>query len=102
MRIMVFFDLPMETSHERREYTRFRKFLIKEGFFMQQKSVYTKLVANANVANRDISNIKQNKPHCDGYVQVLMVTESQYLKMETIVGNESCSQIDMLDGVLFI
>lgn len=102
MRIMVFFDLPMETSKERREYSRFRRFLIKEGFFMEQKSVYTKLVANANVANRDIYAIRENKPKSKGYVQVLSVTETQYLKMETIVGSSSSNKIDTLDKVIII
>ena len=32
MRILVFFDLPVETAKNRREYSRFRRFLIKEGF----------------------------------------------------------------------
>jgi CRISPR-associated protein Cas2 len=40
MRVMVFFDLPVVTSAERKEYTKFRKFLIHEGFIMMQFSVY--------------------------------------------------------------
>lgn len=43
---MLFFDLPMETPKERFQYNRFRKFLIKEGFIMVQKSVYVKLALN--------------------------------------------------------
>ncbi len=31
MRVILFFDLPMQSYQELREYTRFRKFLIKEG-----------------------------------------------------------------------
>ena len=33
MRILVMFDLPVQTSLDRREYTKFRKHLIKSGFF---------------------------------------------------------------------
>ena len=40
MRILVFFDLPVTTGEERRAYTKFRKFLIKDGFLMLQESVY--------------------------------------------------------------
>lgn len=44
MRIIVMFDLPVVTSAERQEYTKFRKFLLKSGFIMMQESVYTKIV----------------------------------------------------------
>ena len=43
MRVMVMFDLPTETSMERRHYRWFRKFLIDEGFIMMQESIYTKI-----------------------------------------------------------
>ena len=46
MRILVMFDLPTETSEERRDYRKFRKNLIKNGFIMMQESVYVKLVMN--------------------------------------------------------
>lgn len=40
MRILIFFDLPTETAKDRKTYSKFRKFLIKEGFVMMQESVY--------------------------------------------------------------
>ena len=43
MRVMVMFDLPVITTEQRREYTRFRKYLLKNGFVMMQESIYTKL-----------------------------------------------------------
>ena len=33
------FDLPVGTSEQRREYAKFRKFLIKNGFLMMQESI---------------------------------------------------------------
>ena len=48
MRIILVFDLPMITSGDIKRYNKFRKFLVKEGFIMMQKSVYTKLVINAS------------------------------------------------------
>lgn len=50
MRVMVLFDLPVLSDSERREYTRFRKFLIKSGFLMMQESVYVKLALNQTAA----------------------------------------------------
>ena len=36
------FDLPVDTQRARREYARFRKALIAEGFLMLQFSVYAR------------------------------------------------------------
>lgn len=85
MRILVMFDLPVITSSERKEYTRFRKYLIKSGFIMLQESVYCKLTPNSTLADAVIENVRKNKPE-KGLVQVLRVTEKQYAKMEFIVG----------------
>lgn len=77
MRMFIFFDLPVITTENRRNYARFRKFLIKNGFIMMQESVYCKMVINQTAANTVMSNIKSNKPP-DGLVQVLNVTEKQF------------------------
>lgn len=37
---MVFFDLPVQTKRQRREATRFRNFLLTDGYHMIQYSVY--------------------------------------------------------------
>lgn len=85
MRVLVMFDLPVLTAAERKEYTKFRKFLIKSGFLMLQESVYCKMSPNSTLADAMIGNIRKNKPE-KGLVQVLRVTEKQYAKMEFIVG----------------
>ena len=74
MRVVVFFDLPTETAEERRDYRRFRAALLKNGFFMMQESVYSKLALNQNVANGICDSIKKHKPSA-GLVQMLTVTE---------------------------
>lgn len=88
MRIVVFFDLPVLTESNRRDYRTFRKYLIKSGFMMVQESVYCKLAQNSSVADAAVANIKKNKPH-EGLVQVLRVTEKQYNKMDFIVGERT-------------
>jgi|GEM_PF-5364137 len=50
MRVIVFFDLPVKTAQDRREYARFRKKLVKSGFIMMQQSVYSKIALNQNNA----------------------------------------------------
>lgn len=100
MRILVMFDLPVVTSAERREYTRFRKYLIKSGFLMVQESIYCKMSPNSTLADAVIENIRKNKPE-KGLVQVLRVTEKQYAKMEFIVG-EGKSEVLASDDRLVI
>lgn len=89
MRIVVFFDLPVLTESNRKDYRTFRKYLIKSGFMMVQESVYCKLAQNSSVADAVVKNIKKNKPH-EGLVQVLRVTEKQHHnKMDFIVGERT-------------
>ncbi len=85
MRVIVFFDLPTETANDRREYSRFRKHLIKSGFLMLQESVYTKIALNQTVASETVLAVKKFKPP-KGLVQVLTVTEKQFSRMEIVVG----------------
>ena len=56
------FDLPVETSEERKEYRKFRKNLINEGFIMMQESVYAKLALNNSIVNSIKDKINKNKP----------------------------------------
>lgn len=90
MRVMVFFDLPVLTDKNKRDYYNFRKYLLKSGFLMMQESVYCKLAQNSTVAESIVESLRKNKPD-EGLVQVLRITEKQYSKMECIVGqNNSC------------
>ena len=59
MRVVVFFDLPVLTEANRRDYRVFRKFLIKSGFMMVQESVYCKLAQNSSVGDAIIDNIRK-------------------------------------------
>lgn len=93
MRVMVMFDLPVGTGDRRREYARFRKFLIKSGFLMVQESVYCKLALNGTAATAIIENVRKNKPK-EGLVQLLSITEKQYAKMEYIIGQANSNVLD--------
>ncbi len=86
MRVMVFFDLPVETRPQRREYSRFRRFLLKSGFLMMQESVYSKIALNPSGAETLRRNVLQHRPP-EGIVQLLIVTEKQYNNIEYVVGS---------------
>ena len=93
MRILVFFDLPTETLEDKREYRAFRKYLIKKGFLMLQESVYCKLALNQTVAAGIVASVKEHKP-ADGLVQMLVVTEKQFARMECVVGHRQSTVLD--------
>ena len=85
MRVLVFFDLPVETIENKRDYRRFRRTLVKNGFLMLQESVYCRIALNQNVAASIVTVIRNNKPP-KGLVQILVITEKQFSKMEYIIG----------------
>lgn len=101
MRLLLFFDLPMLTDKDRREYNRFHKFLLKNGFIMMQKSVYTKLVIN-NVTSAAVKErVSSNLPK-SGVVELLEITENQFSKIEYLVGEEQQLTIDTTDRLVEI
>ena len=85
MRVIVFFDLPTLTTFNRKNYIKFRKYLLKSGFFMLQQSIYCKLALNTTSVKTITENIRKNRPQ-EGIVQMLVITEKQFSKMELIVG----------------
>lgn len=85
VRIIVFFDLPVMTVAQRKEYTKFRRNLIKEGYLMMQESVYTKLAINRQTMELEMKRIFSFLPK-HGLVQALTVTEKQFSKMKTLLG----------------
>lgn len=101
MRIIIMFDLPVLTAKQRKEYTDFRKYLLKNGFMMMQESIYCKLMQNAVAGDTIIENIKKNKPS-EGLVQVLRITEKQYSKIECIVGKNESEVIDSDERLVII
>lgn len=102
MRVMVFFDLPVETAAQRKEYRLFRKKLLTEGYLMLQESVYAKLVINDAAANSAIRQLRKIRPPA-GLVQVLKVTEKQYASMVFITGrDQEQAELDTLEEFVVI
>lgn len=93
MRLVIFFDLPIETAAQQREYRAFRKFLLRSGFVMMQESVYSKIVLNATAAAAAQENVRKHKTN-GGLIQMLLVTERQFERMEIVVGEVQTTVID--------
>ena len=101
MRVIVFFDLPITTIQGIRAYTKFRRFLLKDGFIMMQESVYSKLAQNQLAANALISHIRKNSPD-EGLIQILAVTEKQYSNMEMIIGSKKGDVINSSERMIVL
>lgn len=101
MRMIVFFDLPTETAKDRREYRKFRKMLINEGFLMMQESVYSKLALNMSVVNSQKNKLEASKPK-KGIVQILVITEKQFASIDTVVGSVKAKGLDSTERLVVI
>ena len=58
MRIVVMYDLPVADAQDRHEYSRFRQFLVGDGYTRLQNSVYTRLAVDTKNAEAAISRLK--------------------------------------------
>lgn len=71
------FDLPVVEKKERYAATKFRNFLLDEGFHMAQYSVYYRLLSGRDAAQTLERKIERNLPGY-GSIQVLLITDKQY------------------------
>lgn len=101
MRMIVFFDLPTLSDFDRKEYRRFRKLLIKNGFIMMQESVYARLLLNSTVQKSVMDTIIKGKP-ANGLVQCLTVTEKQFSGIINISGKSNNNIIDTDERLIII
>lgn len=101
MRTIIFFDLPNVYTNDKRNYTKFRRFLINEGFIMMQESVYSKLMMNSQQIQLLIQRIKRNAPK-KGIIQILNITENQYAQIEYIIGSNNTKILDNEERLVII
>ena len=87
MWLMVMFDLPTVTKEEKREYSRFRKYLLGEGFVQLQYSVYAKFCASRENSRKYFHHIENAVPP-SGHVRLLMVTDKQFGEMVSLYGRQ--------------
>lgn len=91
MRLAVFFDLPTNTKKERQIATKFRKFLLDDGFDMLQYSVYTRICANRDIADKHMTRIQKIAPDV-GSVRILYLTEHQFTTMKILTGEKTTQE----------
>ena len=101
MRTMVFFDLPNVYLRDKKNYIKFRKYLVNDGFIMMQESVYSKLVLNSQQSTLLINRIRKNAPK-RGIIQVMTITEKQYSQIEYIIGETQNKIIETEDKLIVL
>ena len=83
-------DLPNQIilqSDKRKQYSQFRKNLIKSGFIMVQFSVYARTVRNNDDAKKYSKIVKSILPP-SGSVRLLIITDRQYDSMGILIGEK--------------
>lgn len=88
MWLIVFFDLPVKTKKQRRQANRFRQFLLKDGYFMIQFSVYARLCNGLERVDKHLKRLEGPLP-ARGSIRALQVTDKQYGRMKLLLGNEN-------------
>ena len=91
MRLVVLFDLPVIKKTERKDYTRFRKFLIKDGYDMIQFSIYGRICNGLDAVDKHVERLKDNAPP-KGSVRYFSMTEKQFTDMKVLVGTKKAKE----------
>ena len=85
--MLVMFDLPVVEKTDRKAATKFRNFLLDQGFAMAQYSVYYRVLSGKDSAKTMEKYIMQNLPEY-GSIQVLLITDKQYENIKVFNGKK--------------
>ena len=88
MWLLVMFDLPVVKPEERRNATAFRNYLLDEGFYMAQYSVYMKALSGKVMGEAVERRIRNALPPT-GKVDIISITDKQYENMRSYIGHST-------------
>lgn len=92
MRLLVMFDMPVTEKAQRKEYARFRDFIMDDGFLMVQFSVYTRLCSNDTAAEKHIARIQAFHPKY-GNIRILKITDKQFQSTVMVAGEQTDQEL---------
>lgn len=87
MWIFMFYDLPMSTPEERKEYRKFRKIILKDGFKMIQNSVYIRYCYSNEHVSTHLNRIKKVLP-IEGNTILLTISDQRFEEMNNFIGKK--------------
>ena len=85
MWLLVFFDLPVGTKPQRRAASRFRHFLLDDGYMMLQYSVYARICRAEGGVDKHLRRVANNLPDT-GSIRALQITDRQYERTRILLG----------------
>jgi len=91
MWIMVLFDMPTQTAVERKQYSKFRKSLLKDGFGMLQYSIYIRHCMSREYAQKHMRRIRAYLPR-KGEIVLFTLTDRQFGMIEMYSGRDVSDQ----------
>jgi len=91
MWMMVLFDLPVTEKPARKAATRFRNFLLDEGFEMAQFSVYMRYTSGKEAIAALTRKVECATPQ-DGKIAILQFTDKQYENIISFRGHSREAQ----------
>lgn len=99
MRLIVMFDLPVVTEKDKKIYTKFRRFLLDDGYIMLQYSIYARICKNADDVHKHEIKLKVNMPN-NGNVRLLQITENQFENMKIFCGKITSEEKIGMDSLI--
>jgi CRISPR-associated protein Cas2 len=87
MWILVHFDLPTENKTDRKNYAKFRKRIMADGFSMFQFSMYIRHCSSKENTEVHIKRVKAILPP-KGHIGILTITDKQFGMMEIFRGKD--------------
>lgn len=94
MWLVVMFDLPTQTKKDRKRYRWLSRYLDAQSYVRLQYSIYAKVfnsLGSANNGKRRLRNFVETNIK-KGNVRMLLFTDTQFGKMEIIVGKSSVQE----------
>jgi CRISPR-associated protein Cas2 len=85
MWVIVMYDLPMVTEREKRNYTVFRKKMLRDGFLRFQFSMYLRHCSSSENADVHVKRVRSFLPP-EGHIGVISITDKQFGMMEVFHG----------------
>jgi len=98
--VMVFFDLPVGTTEERRDAANFRRDLVKDGYIMVQFSVYARPCGTADRVETQVRRLRCKIPS-KGEVRGLLISDAQWGRMIVVRSQREVGSEKMPEQMMF-
>lgn len=93
---LIFYDIPVNTGTYQKEYSKFRKYLLQNGYYQIQESVYACKIPNKERALYHKHIIECLAPK-KAQIRMLLCTRKQFESMYVLAGEASLYEQILLD-----